>query len=122
MEGGGEVSDTEYPHCGCADFWPGQGHHPDCPVRHKFETLERENAAMRVRIEELESSLDGKMSAVLENADPALRSAIATIEIDNAAMREAIRVAHDALANVSTTFGRTPAQDAALSKLQPFLP
>lgn len=116
------MSDTEYPHCGCADFWPGQGHHPDCPVRHKFETLERENAAMRVRIEELESSLDGKMSAVLENADPALRSAIATIEIDNAAMREAIRVAHDALANVSTTFGRTPAQDAALSKLQPFLP
>lgn len=37
------------------------------------------------------------------------------------AMRVAIKEAHDALANVSTTFGRTPAQDAALSKLQPFL-
>jgi len=37
------------------------------------------------------------------------------------AMREAIKEAHDALANVSTTFGRTPAQDAALTKLQTFL-
>lgn len=36
-------------------------------------------------------------------------------------MREAIREAYASLANVSTAFGRTPAQDAALAKLQPFL-
>ena len=51
------MSDTEYPHCGCADFWPGQGHHPDCPVRHKFETLERENAAMREAIRDAHDAL-----------------------------------------------------------------
>lgn len=36
-------------------------------------------------------------------------------------MREAIGVAYESL-NVSTTFGTTPKQDQALTKLQPFLP
>ena len=36
-------------------------------------------------------------------------------------MREAIREAYKSLAYVSPTFGRTPAQDAALAKLQPFI-
>lgn len=43
------------------------------------------------------------------------------VESKNSAMREAIKEAYDSLANVSTTFGRTPAQDAALAKLQPFI-
>jgi hypothetical protein len=51
----------------------------------------------------------------------ALAAEVGQLERENAAMREAIREAHDALANVSTTFGRTPAQDAALAKLQPFI-
>lgn len=42
-------------------------------------------------------------------------------ERENAAMREAIKEAYEALANVSPIFGRTPAQDAALAKLQPFI-
>jgi hypothetical protein len=37
------------------------------------------------------------------------------------AMREGIGVAYESL-NVSTTFGTTPKQDQALTKLQPFLP
>jgi hypothetical protein len=61
------VSDTEYPHCGCADFWPGQGHHPECPVRHKFETLERENAAMRAGITEAYKIIDVLYMDALDN-------------------------------------------------------
>lgn len=59
------MSDTEYPHCGCADFWPGQGHHPDCPVRHKFETLERENAAMREAIRDSDAALRKCLNYIL---------------------------------------------------------
>lgn len=40
---------------------------------------------------------------------------------ENEAMREAINAAYKSLAYVSPTFGRTPAQDAALAKLQPFI-
>jgi hypothetical protein len=59
-------------------------------------------------------SFDGEFARQLERE---LNAALAK----NTAMREAIREAHDALANVSTTFGRTPAQDVALAKLQPFI-
>jgi hypothetical protein len=41
-DGSGKVDQQtarECPVCGCGDFWPGQGHHPDCPVRRKFDEL-----------------------------------------------------------------------------------
>jgi hypothetical protein len=96
MEGGGEVSDTEYPHCGCADFWPGQGHHPDCPVRHKFETLERENAAMREQLARIcAEGFDNQDTIGLEPADDYVLRQLAV-------MREAIREAHDVLKRVAT--------------------
>lgn len=37
------------------------------------------------------------------------------------AMRDVIKAAHKSLFYVSPVFGRTPAQDAALAKLQPFI-
>ncbi len=86
-------------------------------------SLERENAAMREQIEHF-----GKANSMLHldlvdaHAETAKETKRADkLEAETAAMREAIREAYDALANVSTTFGRTPAQDAALTKLQPFL-
>ena len=98
--------------------------------------FERENAAMRERIAALESSLDEKMKDLLENADPALRSAIAKVEIENAAMREAIKkTAHHVEAILSEAKLQWKADaplpcigtiedhaSAALYKLKPFLP
>jgi len=40
---------------------------------------------------------------------------------ENEAMHEVIKASYKSLAYVSPTFGRTPAQDAALAKLQPFI-
>lgn len=128
------MSDTEYPHCGCADFWPGQGHHPDCPVRHKFETLERENATMREQIEHL-----GKANSMLNldlvdaHAETAKETKRADkLEAGNAAMREVLREAHESIDMLITAAsgGMQPANgrltaikngNAILTKLQPFL-
>ena len=30
---------TRSPTCLCAEFWPGKGHHPECPVRKEIEKL-----------------------------------------------------------------------------------
>lgn len=53
--------------------------------------------------------------------DRLLQARMVEMGAELAAMREAIREAHAALANVSPVFGRTPAQDATLAKLQPFI-
>lgn len=37
---------VDLPICECATVWPGQGHHPECPVRRRIEELE---AALRDR-------------------------------------------------------------------------
>ena len=37
---------TEVPVCLCAEVWPGQGHHPECPVLWRITELERENFAV----------------------------------------------------------------------------
>jgi len=121
MEGGGEVSDT--PRTDFEESIQTQ-RFGGYMVKAEFaRSLERENAAMREQIEHL-----GKANSMLHldlvdaHAETAKETRRADkAEVENAAMREAIREAYDALANVSTTFGRTPAQDAALTKLQPFL-
>ena len=37
----------DLPICDCGGYWPGQGHHPECPVRHELERLRAELAECR---------------------------------------------------------------------------
>lgn len=46
------------PTCHCAEVWPGQGHHPDCPVLLRVTDLERQLAEAREQRDRLAEALE----------------------------------------------------------------
>lgn len=48
------VPSEDDPVCGCDAAWPGQGHHPECPVSRQFAALVEDNNRVRARNERLE--------------------------------------------------------------------
>lgn len=94
--------------------------------------LAAEIESMRAKLARLSRLIDVADKANEDQSDvqvalsASFAEAVAYVEIDrldeeNKAMREAIKEAHKSLFYVSPVFGRTPAQDAALAKLQPFI-
>ena len=70
------------------------------------EVLESYGAARGIMLGKLAKELERELNAA---------------KAENEAMRDVIKAAHKSLFYVSPVFGRTPAQDAVLVKLQPFL-
>lgn len=43
--------------CGCDEYWPGQGHHPDCPVFCRLEKLEQDLATTKEKLQKATSAI-----------------------------------------------------------------
>jgi hypothetical protein len=81
----------ELPMCACDQYWPGQPHHPDCPVRREITALRAEVADLRLQLDaqaieanyaradinDLRMTLsarDAEVRALREKADELLRA------------------------------------------------
>lgn len=100
-------------------------HQNDEAVVERVKAKMAEIQAMRAELADIRQHLKGHPDSSLDGENglaAATMRGFDGLQAENEAMREAINAAHAALTNVSPVFGRTPAQDAALAKLQPFLP